>query len=107
MDQKKLGDLAGRLKGGGKGMGAGLGLLAAAGGLVYAASQSIYTGAGTSENFAKFSKTTTTAVHVFFFVICFLSVSYLCFPLLFECSNLSCGFNIEDLYLCFRHLGFQ
>ncbi|XP_064598919.1 prohibitin-2-like [Liolophura sinensis] len=43
MDQKKLGDLAGRLKGGGKGMGAGLGLLAAAGGLVYAAAQSIYT----------------------------------------------------------------
>ncbi|XP_041378574.1 prohibitin-2-like [Gigantopelta aegis] len=43
MDPKKLGDFAGRLKSGGKGMGAGLGLLAVAGGLVYGASQAFYT----------------------------------------------------------------
>ena len=44
MDPKKLGDFAGRLKSGGKGMGAGFGLLAVAGGLMYGASQAFYTG---------------------------------------------------------------
>jgi len=43
MDPKKMGDLAGRLKSGGKGFGTGLGFLAAAGALAYGASQSIYT----------------------------------------------------------------
>lgn len=43
MDPKKLGDLANRLRGGSKGLGAGVGLLAMAGGLVYGISQSIYT----------------------------------------------------------------
>lgn len=44
MDPKKFGDIAGRLKTGGKGFGTGLGFLAAAGGLAYAVSQSVYTG---------------------------------------------------------------
>nr|APX42718.1 prohibitin 2 [Sepiella japonica] len=43
MDPKKLGDLANRLRGGSKGLGAGVGLLAMAGGLAYGISQSIYT----------------------------------------------------------------
>ncbi|PVD36776.1 hypothetical protein C0Q70_03766 [Pomacea canaliculata] len=43
MDPKKFGDIAGRLKTGGKGFGTGLGFLAAAGGLAYAVSQSVYT----------------------------------------------------------------
>ncbi|XP_055958516.1 prohibitin-2 [Patella vulgata] len=43
MDPKKLGDMVGRMKGGGKGLGTGIGLLAAAGGLVYGISQSFYT----------------------------------------------------------------
>ncbi|KAK6177319.1 hypothetical protein SNE40_015443 [Patella caerulea] len=43
MDPKKLGDMVGRMKGGGKGLGAGVGLLAAAGGLIYGISQSFYT----------------------------------------------------------------
>ena len=44
MDQKKWADLAGRLSKGGKGAGRGVGLLIAAGGLAYGASQSFYTG---------------------------------------------------------------
>lgn len=45
MDPKKAADLAGRLKKAGpKGIGAGLGVLALAGG-IYGATQSIYTGA--------------------------------------------------------------
>lgn len=44
MDPKKLGDLMGRLRSGGKGAGAGIGLLAAAGGLAYGATQALYTG---------------------------------------------------------------
>lgn len=43
MDPKKMGDLLGRLKGGGKGAGLGLGLLAAAGGLAYGIANSFYT----------------------------------------------------------------
>lgn len=43
MDPKKMGDLLGRLKGGGKGAGVGLGLLAAAGGLAYGIANSFYT----------------------------------------------------------------
>ncbi|XP_067659664.1 prohibitin-2-like isoform X1 [Haliotis asinina] len=43
MDPKKLGDLMGRLRSGGKGAGAGIGLLAAAGGLAYGVAQSLYT----------------------------------------------------------------
>ncbi|XP_071109283.1 prohibitin-2-like [Haliotis cracherodii] len=43
MDPKKLGDLMGRLRAGGKGAGAGIGLLAAAGGLAYGATQALYT----------------------------------------------------------------
>lgn len=43
MDPKKLGDLAGRVRSGGKGLGTGFGLLAAAGGIAYAISQSVYT----------------------------------------------------------------
>lgn len=44
MDPKKLGDIAGRLKSGGKGLGAGVGFIAAAGALAYGVSQSVYTG---------------------------------------------------------------
>ena len=44
MDPKKLGDLASRLRGGSKGLGAGVGLLAMAGGLAYGITQSLYTG---------------------------------------------------------------
>lgn len=43
MDPKKMGDLLGRLKGGGKGARVGLGLLAAAGGLAYGIANSFYT----------------------------------------------------------------
>ncbi|XP_046347411.1 prohibitin-2-like [Haliotis rufescens] len=43
MDPKKLGDLMGRLRSGGKGAGAGIGLLAAAGGLAYGVTQALYT----------------------------------------------------------------
>lgn len=43
MDPKKMGDLLGRFKGGGKGAGVGLGLLAAAGGLAYGIANSFYT----------------------------------------------------------------
>ncbi|XP_064642146.1 prohibitin-2-like [Lineus longissimus] len=43
MDQQKMQDFAGRLQKGGKGLGRGMGLLVAAGGLAYAASQSFYT----------------------------------------------------------------
>ncbi|XP_076452032.1 prohibitin-2-like [Babylonia areolata] len=43
MDPKKLGDVAGRLKSGGKGLGTGIGFLAAAGALAYGVSQSVYT----------------------------------------------------------------
>jgi hypothetical protein len=44
MDPKKIGDMAGRLRTGSKGLGAGAGFLAAAGAVVYGVSQSIYTG---------------------------------------------------------------
>ena len=44
MDPQKLKDIAGRLQKGGKGAGLGVGVLAAAGGLAYAAYQSMYTG---------------------------------------------------------------
>ena len=44
MDPKKFGDFAGRFKSGGKGLGTGFGFLAAAAGLAYGVSQSIYTG---------------------------------------------------------------
>ena len=47
MDPKKMGDFAGRLKSGGKGLGTGVGFLAAAGALAYGVSQSIYTGSNT------------------------------------------------------------
>ncbi|XP_046564729.1 prohibitin-2-like isoform X2 [Haliotis rubra] len=43
MDPKKLGDLMGRLRSGGKGAGTGIGLLAAAGGIAYGIAQSLYT----------------------------------------------------------------
>ncbi|KAK7482507.1 hypothetical protein BaRGS_00026218 [Batillaria attramentaria] len=43
MDPKKMGDLAGRLKAGGKGFGTGIGFLAAAAGIAYGVSQSVYT----------------------------------------------------------------
>lgn len=43
MDPKKMGDIAGRLQRGGKGVGIGAGFLAAAGALAYGAMQSMYT----------------------------------------------------------------
>lgn len=44
MDPKKINDLAGRMQKGGKGLGAGIGFLAAAGTLAYGISRSFYTG---------------------------------------------------------------
>ena len=50
MDPKKLGDLVGRFKSGGKGMGAGIGFLAASGALAYGLFQSMYTGISNLDN---------------------------------------------------------
>ena len=58
MDPKKLGDLAGRFKSGGKGFGAGFGFLAAAGAIAYGVSQSVYTGTNDFDN--------TCRRHIFF-----------------------------------------
>lgn len=62
MDPKKIGDIAGRLKSGGKGFGTGIGFLAAAGALAYGVSQSVYTGNDDYDNTCRRQRSTGTRV---------------------------------------------